>query len=558
MHLSNDQIREIVKGRSQRKEIEAGILHQERLRFHTETTLHKNDLSPYYTEFLNWIGEEDPEILAKDKFDRFRQLIKAPIQTIELTESIYSKLFRVFHSQDSYFNYRFTDDALEADWAEFRDEAFWPTVGFRAMQTAIDSVWIAELSEIQVTEFPEPQNRLIDISDVISIENDEKNNCLYVIFKIGDWYYIYDHVMFRAWESKDGKMVGDPIEVPHDLGYTPARMMWSEKLTSMNRINKEAPITKVLTDMDWLLFHMTSKRHMDIANAYPILAMYEPDDDVNDNDITDNEQRKTNKKTAGNKIGGAGSIVLAPVPREGEQDLMSSGPMKQISPDVDTMKWHVAEEVRLSDKTYKSVVGSDQEQKNDAAKNETQIESTFESQKSVLFRVKKNFEIINAFADKTLCLLRYGERFTGCEIDYGTNFFLKDVGDLQGELKEAKDSGASEVIVSAIGESILDTKYREDKHNRVKANIINDLDPLPGKTLKEVIDIFKNGGIDKTNFVIKSNLINFVRRFERENIDIVKFGSLINYQRKIEQINDSFLEYAQEMSEPKIKEDEII
>jgi mRNA-degrading endonuclease YafQ of YafQ-DinJ toxin-antitoxin module len=166
MPLSNDQIQTIVKEKRNQKEIKDGVKHQERLRFHVETILHKHDLSPYYREFLRWIGEEEPELLAKDKFERFVQLLKAPIQTIELTESIFSQLFKVFFSQDSYFNYRFNDESLEGDWSDFRDDMFWPTVGFQAMQTAIDSVWIAAVPAEQSTEFPEPQNMLIDIENV--------------------------------------------------------------------------------------------------------------------------------------------------------------------------------------------------------------------------------------------------------------------------------------------------------------------------------------------------------------------------------------------------------
>ena len=548
MHLSNDQIKKIVKERRNEKEVQAGVSHQNRLKFHSETILHKDNLSEYFRDFKNWIGSETPEILAPDKFERFCQLIKAPIQTIELTESIYSRLFRIFYAQDSYFNYRFTDDSLEADWAEYRDDKFWRVIGFEAMQTAIDSVWIAELPAMQSTEFPEPNNRLIDISTVIAIENDRYNNCQYLIFRLGNWVYVYDDEMFRAWVIDGFELKGDPIEVPHDLGYTPARMFWSDKLIAGNMVNKESPITKELTDLDWLLFHQTSKRYLDLANAYPTIISYAADGDLEDDSITDNEQRRSGAKPAGSRLMGAGSFVEVDMPRGNDEHDPMKNPMVIINPDVATLEWHVKEETRLTDKIFKSVVGTDQDVRNDSAKNETQIKSSYESQTSVLLNVKQNFEIIQKFADATICQLRYGERFVGCEIDYGTNFFLKGVNDLQEELKSAKESGASEVIVSSIGENILNTRYRDDKHNRERADIIYDLDPLPGKTLKESIEILKNGGIDKINFIIKSNLISFVRRFERENTSVVQFGSLTNYNKKIEQINESFKEYATEMN----------
>lgn len=551
MPLSKEQIQQIVKERRNEKELQAGISHQDRLKFHVETILNKTDLSPYYDDFKAWLGspgDNEPELLAKDKYDRLVSLIRAPIQTIELTESIYSRLFRIFYAQDSYFNYRFTDDSLGADWAEYRDDLFWRVKGFEAMQTAIDSVWIAAVPGDQVTEFPEPENKLINIENVLAIENDKYNNCIYVVFKLGQWIYVYDDTSFRVWESKGNELKGEALEAFHDLEYCPARMFWSERLVSSNDINKEAPITKELTDLDWLLWHQTSKRYLDLANAYPTTITYDMDGDYADDDITTNEQRNTSKKPSGNHLMGPGSHVQVPAPRGVDEADLMKNPMQIINPDVETLQWHVKEEVRLTDKIFKSVVGTDQEVKNDTAKNELQIQGSYESQTSVLLRVKQNFEIINKFADSTLCQLRYGERFIACEIDYGTNFFLKGVDDLQVELKEAKESGASEVIVAAIGENILNTRYRDDKQNRERADIISDLDPLPGKTITEAIEILQNGGIDKINFIIKSRLISFVGRFERENTDIVNFGSLTNYNRKIEQINAEFIKYAEEMN----------
>ena len=543
MHLSNEQIQEIVKDHPNEKEVMAGVFHQNRLKFHTETVLNTNDLSPYYYDYRRWIGSDTPEILAQDKQERFFQLLTAPIQTIELTESMFSRLHRVFRSQDSYFNYQFTDDSLEADWAEYRDVGFWPTIGFEAMQVAIDSVWVVELPADQLTEFPQPKNKLIDIENVLAIKNDLKGNCEYVIFQLGEYVYAYDSEMLRAYDY-DKELSAEPIaEAEHDLGYTPARMMWSERLQSGNLINRESPITKELSDLDWLLFHKVSKRHLDIGNAYPVTVMYEPDDDVEDEDRTD--KKKGAKRPVGNRLMGAGSLITVNMPMgNDEHDPMQNGPIKVISPDVDALDWHVKEETRLTDKIFKSVIGTDQEVKNDAAKNELQIESSYESQLSVLHRVKKNFEIIHKFADETICKLRYGERFVDCEIDYGTNFFLKDVGDLQEDLTSAKKAGASEALIESINANMLSTKYRDDKRSRERADIIHDLDPLPGKSISEAIEIFKAGGIGKINFIIKSNLSNFIRRFERENIDIVRFGSLGNYQRKIDQINESLIEYA--------------
>ena len=160
--------------------------------------------------------------------------------------------------------------------------------------------------------------------------------------------------------------------------------------------------------------------------------------------------------------------------------------------------------------------------------------------------MKKNFEIINKFADYTIAKLRYGDSFIGCQIDYGTNFFLKNINDLHKDFELAKKAGVGESILEQIQINILDTKYKEDHRSRERAKIIMDLDPLPQKNDDEAIKILENGGIDKINFIIKSNLINFVKRFERENINLVEFASNRDYSTKIDTILTKLKDYASE------------
>ena len=553
MGLSNDQIKKIASSRPHEEEIQRGIQHQQRLKFHSETVIRKTDFREAYRDFTDWVGNETPEILPRDKFERFKQLIRPPIPTIELTESIYSRLFRIFFSQNNFFHYEFTSPELGADWEEFRDDTFWRTKGFKAMCTAIDSVWVVDLPEEQLTPRPQPFGRLINIENIIDISNNDNNDCEYVIYSAGDKIVAYDDELIRVYDirnSRGGRGVDIDIpekEIPHDLGYTPARMFWSEQLHSDNYINKESPLTKELSDLDWLLFHMISKKYMELCNSYPILVKYEDGDDYEDPDRTANKDRADgDKRPMGNKMIGAGGYAEVPLPRDNTEFDPMKNPIKYIAPEVEALEWHVKEETRLKDTIFKSVVGTDTEVRNDAAKNEKQIDMGFESQKSVLLRIKKNFEIINTFADNTIAKLRYGDQFIGSTIDYGSDWFLKSVGDLHEDRMKAREGGAGEMVIANISDKILNTEYKEDHESRQRAEIVRDLDPLPEKDLDEVIKIFENGGIDKINFIIKSNLINFVRRFERENISLVKFAQNIDYAKKITLINEKFKDYASE------------
>ncbi|GAG96298.1 unnamed protein product, partial [marine sediment metagenome] len=105
MGLSNDQIQEKVKSRPSFEDIQRGIRHQKRLRFHSDIVLSKYDYQEAYDDFIRWVGRDKPELLPKDKFDRFCSLLRMPLPTIELTKSIYARLHKVFSSQDAFFNY---------------------------------------------------------------------------------------------------------------------------------------------------------------------------------------------------------------------------------------------------------------------------------------------------------------------------------------------------------------------------------------------------------------------------------------------------------------------
>jgi len=492
------------------------------------------------------------------------QLIRPPISTVELTESIYSKLYKVFFSQDSFTHYQFASDELVSDWSEYREVNFWPTKGFEAIENAIDSVWAVVFDTESLSSRPAPRNQLINIKDVIDLSVDDNNNLHYVIFQYAGKVLAYDSKSIRVYPVLDKGMgrkaqkkqfdqmtavnIGEvEIEFNHGLNYTPARMMWTEKLESDNFINKEAPITKELSDLDWLLLHKAAKKYMDLSNAYPITVAYESDDDSEDPDRTDDKDRSPGaKKTDGYRFMGPGTHIEVPAPADKQDSDLMENPVQLISPEVDTLTWHVTEEKRLENKIFRSVVGTDVEVRDDQAKNEKQIDASFESQLSVLLRIKRNFEIIHKFADTTICRLRYGDSFVGCTIDYGTQFFIKTVTQLHEDYKLAKETGANDIVLTKITDGILDAKFRDDKSSRQRAEVIRDLDPLPEKTTEEAIMIHEKGGIDKINFIIKTNLLNFVRRFERENIPITEFGSNIDYDTKIRTILNKFISYASE------------
>lgn len=556
MVLSNQQVQKLFLDRPRKKEVDIGIKHQERLRFHTETVIRKDQLSPYYRAYENWILSTKPELLPKDKAERFKQLLTVPLPTIELTESIFSHLSNVFHSQDSFFKYRFKDPKLEDDWSDFCDCDFWQTHGFQAMINAIDSIWILDLPE-QSKERPEPKDRLLDISNVIDISCDIHNVCEYIIFSLGDKIFVYDEVKFMVYGFLNGKISLNPEqEIIHGLGYTPARMMWSDQLMTKNFINKKAPLTNVLGDLDWLLTVQVFKKYMEIGNSYPItVAIRAQQNYLGSKQESDRGLPEEERKTLGGDLAGPGSFLEVDPPLQGEYDPMAN-PVRLITPDVTNLTYHDEAVVAKRDSIFYSVVGKGGEQNNDQAKNEKQVQASFESQASILRKIANNFELIQTFADKCKIDIRYGvDALESISIDYGSKFFMKNKADLISELDTMKKNGTHSSLISSQMNEITEAKYRNDSYGLTRANIIQELDPLPDKTQDEAEKILDKKGITLKQFVIKSQLMNFVNRFEREQVNLVEFGSAIDYGAKIESIYEEFEKYADEIIGEEPKED---
>jgi molecular chaperone GrpE (heat shock protein) len=93
---------------------------------------------------------------------------------------------------------------------------------------------------------------------------------------------------------------------------------------------------------------------------------------------------------------------------------------------------------------------------------------------------------------------------------------------------------------------ILETEYRNDPTQLRRMRLLAELEPYRHLSRQEVSELYEKNLVSDVDLRIKLNFPNFVRRFERENTNILDFGIEIPYQRKIEIITDRFREYAKE------------
>ena len=80
-----------------------------------------------YFDHLAWVGgTEDREsvhsrLLPAAKFKRYKQLLSTPIETVEMSEAMFTKLNRVFFGEDAHREFGFEKEELNEDFLEFYD-----------------------------------------------------------------------------------------------------------------------------------------------------------------------------------------------------------------------------------------------------------------------------------------------------------------------------------------------------------------------------------------------------------------------------------------------------
>lgn len=564
MVLNESQIRQRLTERPKRRAINDAIAHQNRIKFHAQTTL-SPVLSQPLTDFLTWVGT----LIPADKLKIFKSLFRYPVKTNEVTGICFDKLSRVFDGRNPAYNYQFISTEQRDDWEYYRQEVLnepcvWQTKGWEQFQTEINSVLVVDMpvEPSKDDRLPQPYFYWLNIDGVLDYEVDpHTGNMSHLIFKQPDnKVAVIDEESYRIYTKDKSENIGAIIiENRHGLGYCPARFFWSEPMSLSRPDVKRSPLTNQLESLDWYLFFHLSKRHLDLYGAYPIYSGYEQSCDftnAENGDYCDGgflKDKHGNYKidTAGllyrcpkcgeKRIAGVGSFVEIPIPGDNQPDLRN--PVQMLAADVSSLQYNVEEENRLKDNIIQSTIGVENDIISSQALNEKQVAANFESQSTILNRVKKGFEDAQKFVDETICRLRYGSAFVSARINLGTEFFTLTPAELRERYKTAKESGASEAELDALHAQIIETEYRNNPTELQRMLTLADIEPLRHYSRSEALDLFSRGLIDEQSIKLKLHFTDLIRRFERENINVLEFGTAIPYDKKINIITQKLKEY---------------
>lgn len=559
-NLSPDQIKEQIKKPQRRTEIEQAIKHESKLKLHCQTIVDKSEFGEPQKAFLSWVSE----ILPPDIYARFETLFQPPFPTLELTESIFTEISRIFEGQNQFFKFEFKNPDYVEDISDYLisldDHSFWKTTAFETLQYALNSYVVVDLPEVQTTPLPEPYYYLLDINKVHDVSYTRKGDVEWIIINEGrdadqkeHYLYIDDQVYQR--------IVDDVAFAPvlHPLGYTPVKDFWKTRRSRFNQVDKKGPITKSLGELNWLLFFEISKKYLDLYAPYPIYSAYEQKCPGNEFGSCEHgkiriEQGYTDCTTCKGKGSlkiGVGAFIQVPIPSKdsnGYETPDLRNPVQVLPAEINSLTYCVSEIKRLEREIFENCIGKGGEPSSDQAKNEKQIQGAFESKINVLERVKTNFEIINKWTIDTLCYYRYGDSFINSTYNYGDVSYLDTVEDLNNDYKNAKTDGKPLFELASKRDRIYNTENKNNSDERLKTEIKKALEPWQSISLEQI----KSLGLDKQfpdKFLLKINFDEYIQRFEREQTNILMFASNLDFSSRIGRIKEVLMGYVDEESE---------
>lgn len=564
--LTIQQMQELLKNPPNRKDITTAVAHERRLRFHAETTL-SSATNFAATDFFNWIDTLIPE----DKAFVFKALFRYPVKSVGLTEQVFTALEKVFDGRNPVRDIQFNNPETGQDQKEFFDriefQDKWKFEAFERCKTAINSVLVVDLPREQQEARPEPYYYFLDIDNVVAFDT-TGDDVRYMVFHTApDRLAYFDTDVYQIFilkEAHSTEITGIEVDVAHDLGWCPAQFFWTTPINHRQQWQKKAPLTNQLSNLDWWLFHAISKQHLDMYASYPIYWGYQQDCDYEDTErglrcesgwLRNDENNYVISRESGSvahcpvcfksRLNGAGSFNEVPAPYDKESaDLRE--PVGVITTDTGSLEYNVAEHKRLGYEIYTNVTGYGGEPVNDQAINEKQVLASFEGRRTVLVNLKKNFERAEKFVVETICKLRYGSSFVSAQIDYGTEFYLYLPEEILEMYSKAKKDGLGDQILNMLQDQYYETKFRNNPGQMQRVKILTALEPFRHLTKTDVRGLYESNLITFDEFYLKLNFANLIDRFERENLNIVQFGSEVDFDKKISAIQKTLYSYGQE------------
>lgn len=544
---------------------------------HTEPVTERDDFTQAHQDYFAGINAilNDP-----DKQKRFAQLTPLPLPTTGLCDSIFQEYPRALKAHNQYIKNTFTTEEAEVDFKTYCESIgfmdFWHNQGMEALKKYINAFIVVDMPRVQSSPRPEPYMYLLHIGHVVDVcMRKDSPVCDYIVYcqdlqpgdldaKIVRRRYIIDDYAYRMYyqtESSADWLLD--YEVPHNMPECPVFKFYPQIISHKNPLNSLSPITTSLGNLDDLLTSKVDIKYYEKYGMFPIYWGYKQKctyrDQVTGAECDGNgrtvwfdidgadRQAKYGECPAckAKKLIGPGTFLEVDPPRMKEEHDMRE-PVGYIGVDVEALKFAEDKLIKqINEITYQTTGKTNVETQSKEALNEMDVKRQFESRLNVLMIIKRNLELSMYYGYRFLAIARYGDMYINTVVDLGSEFFLRSEKELNADYQETKTAGRPAYELASKREFIYLTAYQNNPDELARLNILQNIEPYQDYSIMEL----KTMGVpqfDPVGFLIKLNLYSLIKRFERENLPILQFGSALSFEGKINAITNTLKTYVNE------------
>lgn len=563
MFLELTDIVDLIKKPRKKNEIEAGKVYESRLRILTEV---KNETELKSEEAFSIYKKNLRDRLSKTKADRIEKFIVYPLPVVNITTSVLKELYKVFDARNSFFNIDFG----ESNSRQYIEPIIKENEVVKWIIEEGKEVLKNEPNKIVVVDKNlEGKPYLLEVCSkrIVDFEEDEDGQLEYIIFIHSTSnengspvinYSVYDSEFYRVVQCYNNNYT-IISENPHNLGYCPARFFISESLNSNSDYSRKIPLADALSKLEeWQNFD-TFKHYVDYYAPFPVMEAPENDCSVencvngslhNPMDYEEDGIIKTRTiisdcpSCSKRDLIGPGTIIRIPA-KQDKDDPSEAGVFKMISNDVQNLNYLKEKLNEIETYIFEKVVGLSPKLEKQAI-NELQVESSYDTRQNVLISLKSELDNLYIWIVETIIKLANQNTEVNISANFGTEFYLLSEEDLQKRFENAKKIGLPEIEIDSIFRQLLDTKYKGNQGKIDRSLMLKYIDPAPYKTIEQCIALFDKGLLNQTDLILKVELINFVDRFEMENLSLNEFGVNLEPYERVKKIKEIFKGYVNE------------
>lgn len=515
--------------------LEHAVRQQEQLSHFTQSTLQEDILEDYLKQwvnrkyngddhFLNWVKN----LFRTENFLAFFKYYRFPLASAGLVnDKIKDNLMRVFHAEDAYFNYiirgKETGAPPELNTANFEEKIF------NALLFRHNDIVVHDLSAINT-----PFREIISIKNVVALES--KNSIIqklcYTAVVNGEKGYLYMDKDRYVFYNNNHEEINN---IPHDLGECPADYISREPFSTDNDIVRKSIFSYSRELLEEYVFLKTLQRMTEPNGAVPItteLKVKTNKRDGNDTDGPDSmpmsvmeiaNQRPELGMTLVGHVNNAplqaGTRIIIPLEKQEDgnynMDVIKNFINFHYIP-IEALTY-LNNRIQEIEKKFVITILGDYSEANESAKNELQVNKSYENKQDKLRAFSMNLSWIRNRSDFKFLALKYGRNSVMVNCFYGSDFFIETQEELYNLFAKSPNSIERKNILIRLSQN----RNKFNIHKAEQEKILYHL--IPYVSDMDFDKAIKQNIVDDITFQYQTRFNYWISLFEATYGDIVVF-----------------------------------